>query len=135
MTRSEETLQIASQVEAMLAALERLSSFSRLLAPAEIERLRSLLHCAQACADRLAGGKEAQRTADELAVQHQRCSDALLAAALNGDWGGGAPDLQGLLLNRLLDGQHPFLRACEKQSPAEVPDALYQVARRDLQSA
>ena len=135
MTRSEETLQIAGQVEAMLAALDRLSSFSRLLEPAEKDPLRSLLRCAQACADRLVAGKEAQRTADELAAQHQRCSDALLAAALNGDWGGGAPDLQGLLLNRLLDGQHPFLRACEERSPAEVPAALRQVACRDLQSA
>ena len=135
MTRSEETLQIAGQVEAMLAALDRLSPFSRLLEPAEKDSLRSLLRCAQACADRLVAGKEAQRTADELAAQHQRCSDALLAAALNGDWGGGAPDLQGLLLNRLLDGQHPFLRACEERSPAEVPAALRQVACRDLQSA
>ena len=135
MTRSEKTLQIASQVEAMLTALDRLSSFSRLLEPNEIEQLRSLLRCAQACADRLAAGKEAQRTADELIAQHQRCSDALLAAALNGDWGGGAPDLQGLLLNRILDGRHPFLRACEKQSPADVPAALHQVACRDLQSA
>ena len=135
MTRSEETLQIAGQVEAMLAALARLSPFSRLLEPAEKDPLRSLLRCAQACADRLVAGKEAQRTADELAAQHQRCSDALLAAALNGDWGGGAPDLQGLLLNRLLDGQHPFLRACEERSPAEVPAALRQVACRDLQSA
>ena len=135
MTRSEETLQIAGQVEAMLAALARLSPFSRLLEPAEKDPLRSLLRCAQACADRLVAGKEAQRTADELAAQHQRCSDALLAAALNGDWGGGAPDLQGLLLNRLLDGQHPFLRACEEQSPANVPAVLRQVACRDLQSA
>ena len=135
MTRSAETLQIAGQVEAMLAALDRLSPFSRLLEPAEKDSLRSLLRCAQACADRLVAGKEAQCTADELAAQHQRCSDALLAAALNGDWGGGAPDLQGLLLNRLLDGQHPFLRACEERSPAEVPAALRQVACRDLQSA
>ena len=135
MTRSEETLQIAVQVEAMLAALDRFSSFSRLLNPAEIEQLRSLLRCVQACADRLAAGKEAQRTADELAAQHQRCSDALLAAALNGDWGGGAPDLQGLLLNRLFDGRHSFLRACEEQAPADVPAALRQVAYRDLQSA
>ena len=124
MTRSEETLQIAGQVEAMLTALDRFSSFSRLLKPAEVESLRSLLRCAQACADRLAAGKEAQRTADELAVQHQRCSDVLLAAALNGDWGGGAPDLQGLLLNRLFDGRHSFLRACEEQAPANVPAAL-----------
>ncbi|MDE2737712.1 MAG: DUF815 domain-containing protein [Gemmatimonadota bacterium] len=135
MTRSEETLQIASQVEAMLTALDRFSSFSRLLEPDEIEQLRSLLRCAQACADRLAAGKEAQRTADELAVQHQRCSEALLAAALNGDWGGGAPDLQGLLLNRLFNGRHSFLRACEEQAPADVPAALRQVACRDLQSA
>ncbi|MDE2740131.1 MAG: DUF815 domain-containing protein [Gemmatimonadota bacterium] len=135
MTRSEKTLQIASQVEAMLTALDRLSSFSRLLEPNEIEQLRSLLRCAQACADRLAADKEAQRTADELIAQHQRCSDTLLAAALNGDWGGGAPDLQGLLLNRILDGRHPFLRACERQSPADVPAALHQVACRDLQSA
>ena len=70
----------------MLSALDRLSSFSRLLEPAEIDPLRSLLRCVQACADRLVVGKEAQRTADELAAQHQRCSDALLAAALNGDW-------------------------------------------------
>ena len=135
MTRSEETLQIAGQVGAMLAALDRLSPFSRLLEPAEKDSLRSLLRCAQACADRLVAGKEAQRTADELAAQHQRCSDALLAAALNGNWGGGVPDLQGLLLNRLLDGQHPFLRACEERSPAEVPAALRQVGCRDLQSA
>ena len=135
MTRSEETLQIAGQVEAMLAALDRLSPFSRLLEPAEKDSLRSLLRCAQACVDRLVAGKEAQRTADELAAQHQRCSDALLAAALNGNWGGGVPDLQGLLLNRLLDGQHPFLRACEERSPAEVPAALRQVGCRDLQSA
>lgn len=130
MTRSEETLQIAGQVEAMLAALDRLSPFSRLLEPAEIEPLRSLLRWAQACAN-----KEDQRAADELTAQHQRCSDALLAAALNGDWGGGTPDLQGLLLNRLLDGQHPFLCACEAQSPADVPAALHQVMGRDLQSA
>lgn len=130
MTRSEETLHIAGQVEAMLAALDWLSPFSRLLEPAEIEQLRSLLRWAQACA-----GKQAQRAADELAAQHQRCSDALLAAALNGDWGGGTPDLQGLLLNRLLDGQHPFLRACEARSPADVPAALHQVMCRDLQSA
>ena len=135
MTRSEETLQIAGQVEAMLTALDRFSSFSRLLEPDEIKQLRSLLRCAQACADRLAAGKEAQRTADELAVQHQRCSEALLAAALNGDWGGGAPDLQGLLLNRLFNGRHSFLRACEEQAPADVPAALRQVACRDLQSA
>ena len=135
MTRSEETLQIASQVEAMLTALDRLSSFSRLLELNEIEQLRSLLRCAQACADRLAAGKEAQRTADELVVQHQRCSDALLAAALNGDWGGGTPDLQGMLLNRLFDGRHSFLRACEEHTPADVPAALRQVACRDLQSA
>ncbi len=135
MTRREEALQIADQVKAMLAALDRLSSFSRLLEPAEMDPLRSLLRCAQACADRLVAGKEAQRTADELAMQHQRCSDALLAAALNGDWGGGAPDLQGLLLNRILNGRHPFLRACEEQSPADVPTALRQVACRDLQSA
>ena len=135
MTRSAETLQIAGQVEAMLAALDRLSPFSRLLKSAEIDRLRSLLRCAHACADRLVAGKEAQRTADELAAQHQRCSDALLAAALDGNWGGGAPDLQGLLLNRLLDGQHPFLCACEEQAPASVPAVLRQVACRDLQSA
>ena len=135
MTRSEETLHIAGQVEAMLAALDRFSSFSRLLKPAEIEQLRSLLRCAQACADRLVAGKQAQCAADELIAQHQRCSDTLLAAALNGDWGGGAPDLQGLLLNRLLDGKHPFLCACEEQSPVEVPAALRQVAYRDLQSA
>ncbi len=135
MTRNEEALQIAGQVEAMLAALDRLSPFSRLLESAEIDQLRSLLRCAHACADRLVAGKEAQRTAAKLAAHHQRCSDALLAAALNGDWGGGAPDLQGLLLNRLLDGQHPFLRACEEQSPAEVHAALRQVARRDLKSA
>ena len=135
MTRREETLPIAGQVEAMLAALDRLSPFSRLLEPAEIEPLRSLLHSAQACADRLGTGKKAQRAADELAAHHRRCSDALLAAALNGDWGGGAPDLQGLLLNRLLDGQHPFLRACEAQSPVDVPAALHQVMCRDLQSA
>lgn len=135
MTRSEETLPIASQVEAMLAALDRLSPFSRLLEPAEIEPLRSLLRWAQACAARLGTGKKAQRTADELAAHHRRCSDALLAAALNGDWGGGAPDLQGLLLNRLLDGQHPFLRACEAWSPADVPAVLHQVMCRDLQSA
>ena len=135
MTRSEETLQIAGQVEAMLAALDRFSSFSRLLKPDEIKQLRSLLRCAQACADRLVAGKEALRTADELVAQHQRCSDALLTTALNGDWGGGVPDLRGLLLNRLLDGQHPFLCTCEEKSLAEVPAALYQVARRDLQSA
>ena len=135
MTRNEEALQLAGQVEAMLAALDRLSPFSRLLEPAEIEQLRSLLRCVHAYADRLAAGKEAQCMADELTAQHQRCSDVLLTAAFNGDWGGGAPDLQGLLLNRLLDGQHPFLRACEEQSPAEVPAVLLQVARRDLQSA
>lgn len=135
MTRSEEALQIAGQVGAMLAALDRLSPFSRLLEPAEIEPLRSLLRCAQVCADRLTAGKDAQRGAAELAAQHQRCSDALLAAALNGDWGGGTPDLQGLLLNRLLDGRHSFLRACEEQSPANVPAALRQVACRDLQNA
>ena len=135
MTRNEEALQLASQIEAMLAALDRLSPFSRLLEPAEIEQLRSLLRCVHACADRLVAGKQAQCAADELIAQHQRCSDALLAAALNGDWGGGAPDLQGLLLNRLLDGRHPFLRACEEQSPANVPTALRQVAYRDLQSA
>lgn len=135
MTTREETLQIAGQVEAMLAALDRFSSLSRLLKPAEVEPLRSLLRCAHTCADSLVAGKQAQCAADELIAQHQRCSDALLAAALNGDWGGGAPDLQGLLLNRLLDGRHPFLLACEKQSPADVPAALHQVACRDLQSA
>ena len=135
MTRNEEALQLASQIEAMLAALDRLSPFSRLLEPAEIEQLRSLLRCVHACADRLAAGKEAQCSAAELAVQHQRCSDVFLAAAFNGDWGGGAPDLQGLLLNRLLDSRHPFLRACEEQSPTNVPAALRQVAYRDLQSA
>ena len=135
MTKREETLQIAGQIEAMLVALDRFSSFSRLLKPAEVEPLRSLLRCAHACADRLVAGKQAQRAADELIAQHQRCSDVLLAAALNGDWGGGAPDLQGLLLNRLLDGRHPFLLACENQPPADVPVALHQVACRDLQSA
>ncbi len=135
MTRSEETLQIAGQVEAMLTALDRFSSFSRLLKPAEVEPLRSLLRYAHTCADRLMAGKQAQRTADELAAQHRRCSDVLLTAALNGDWGGGAPDLQGLLLNRLFDGRHSFLRACEEQAPADVPAALHQVACRDLQSA
>ena len=69
MTRREETLQIAGQVKAMLSALDRLSSFSRLLEPAEIDLLRALLRCVQACADRLVVGKEAQRTADELAAQ------------------------------------------------------------------
>ena len=136
MTRNDEALQIAGQVEAMLAALDRLSPFSWLLESAEIDPLRSLLRCAQAaCADRRVAGKEAPRTAAELAAQHQRCSDAILAAAFSGDWGGGVPDLQGLLLNRLLDGQHSFLRACEEQSPAEVPAALRQVVCRDLQSA
>ena len=135
MTRSEETLQITGQVEAMLAALDRFSSFSRLLEPAEMDQLRSLLRCVHTFADRQATGKEAQRTAGELAVQHQRCSDAFLAAALNGDWGGGTPDLQGLLLNRLLDGRHSFLCACEEQAPADVPAALRQVAYRDLQNA
>ena len=135
MTRNKEALQIAGQVEAMLAALDRLSPFSRLLESAEIDQLRSLLRGAHACADRLAAGKKAQRTAAELAVQHQRCSDALLAVALAGDWGGGAPDLQGLLLNRLLDGRHLFLHACEEQSPANVSAALRQIACRDLQSA
>lgn len=135
MTKNEEALQIAGQVEAMLAALDRLSPFSRLLESAEIARLRSLLRCAHACADRLAAGKKAQRTAAELAVQHQRCSDGFLAAALAGDWGGGAPDLRGLFLNRLLDGRHPFLQACEEQAPANVSAALRQLAVRDLQSA
>ena len=135
MIKREETLQIAGQIEAMLIALDRFSSFSRLLKPAEVEQLRSLLRCAQVCADRLVAGKQAQCAADELIAQHQRCSDTLLAAALNGDWGGGTPDLQGLLLNRLLDGRHPFLCACEEQSPVDVPAALHQVVCRDLQSA
>ena len=55
MARSEETLHIAGQVEAMLTTLDRFSSFSRLLEPDEIEQVRSLLRCAQACADRLTG--------------------------------------------------------------------------------
>ena len=121
--------------QAMLTALDQFSSFSRLLKPAEVKSLRSLLRCAEACADRLMAGKQAPGTARELIAQHQRCSDALLAAALNGDWGGGAPDLQGLLLNRLVDGRHPFLRACESKSSADIPAALHQVGCRDLQSA
>ncbi len=134
MLNREETRRIARQTAAMLRALDDLSPLGSLLSPVEVDLLRALLVCARDCAEAVMRGKWDPRAASELAIKHQRFSDAVIAAAVGGNWGGGEPDLRGLLLNRLFDSDHPFLRASEEQSPAAVPRMLQRLIRRDLKN-
>lgn len=134
MVDCEEVEQVAIQIKSMLAVLEKLSSVGSLLSVAELEGLRAFLCCAYDCAILRSEGKEDRGATAKLIGKYHSFSEILLATACDGDWGGGVPDLRGVLLNRLFDSEHPYLRLCEEYPPTEVPTVFYQSMRRQLQN-
>ena len=123
------------QTEAMLNTIDHQDLLAPLLDAVELDQLRSLLHCARACAAKWCEGEEDGAKKAELIARHHCLADTMLAVALKGGWGGGVPDLRGVLINRLFESPHPYLSHCEQVLPSEIPQALNQSMRRHLQYA
>ena len=115
-------LRSATLAKSMLDALDAFSPFGPILTISETRQLREALVCLR---DKTCNVARACRPV----------VDTVLAVALGADWGGGIPNLRGLLLNRLCDADHPYLIRCEQGAPDEIPVVLLEVMRRDLRCA
>ena len=112
----------AGLANSMLDALDSFSPFGTLLTPDETHHLRGAL----------VGLREKSCNVERA---YRPVADAVLAVALGADWGGGIPDLRGLLLNLLCDADHPYLDHCEQGGPIAAPAASLEVMRRDMSCA
>ena len=130
----EDAREVAVQLREMRHALERESCYL-LLSADETEKLWALLMLAQECAADWTEGKKDDRKTTELMGKYHDFSDILLATALDGDCGGGIPDLRGVLINRLFDSSHAYLMLCETTPPGQVPTVICESMRRLLQHA
>ncbi|MBT6623423.1 MAG: hypothetical protein HOB41_26435, partial [Gemmatimonadetes bacterium] len=70
------------QTEAMLNTIDHQDLLAPLLDAVELDQLRSLLHCARACAAKWCEGEEDGAKKAELIAKHHCLADTLLAVAL-----------------------------------------------------